>query len=83
MSRFKIESTAPMPAIGRRRKYPFPTMKVGDSFFVARPKGLTLVSLRCRLSVAARYHRSVDPKFNYATRAENNGIRIWRIKPAK
>lgn len=69
----KIESGIPLPPrdTGRKRKYPFGDMNVGDSMLM--PKG--------SLHSAWRYAR-VHPGFRFASRREGEYIRVWRIEPS-
>jgi hypothetical protein len=73
----KVEKTVPMPSRtgrGAPCKYPWADMAVGDSFFV---KGQT----SARLYAAGQdWGDRRDPPIKFATRTENDGARIWRIK---
>lgn len=79
MSEFKIEKSVPVPAslAGRRAKYPWRDMDVGDSFFVPLNGEQRLTDLRSQVSRAAY---SAFGKGGSATRQEGNGVRVWRIK---
>jgi len=70
---FTIETGIPIrkASPGRRCKYPWASMKVGDSIFVEAANISTLVC-------ASSYGKSHSMKF--ASRVEDNGRRIWRIK---
>lgn len=73
MTQIKIDKGVPVPASrwsGSKRKYPFPDMEVGDSFFT-ESKQETVGS-----SVAS-YARFNNKKFT--ARSENGGTRVWRI----
>ena len=68
----KIETNVPMLD---DRKYPFPTMEVGDSLFAAGDAGRRL------RKAAASYSRSMGAQrmgWKFKSRAEGNGVRIWR-----
>ena len=72
----KIDKDVPVPSSvgdksgrGRPRVYPFGEMEVGDSIFT-ESKGA-----RNAAGHYAKYHGK-----KFATRTENNGVRIWRIK---
>jgi hypothetical protein len=68
----KIEPNIPIPAAnvgGRKPKYPFAQMKVGDSVF----------STDRKLGLAA-HHRKVKHADEYTTRRVAGGYRTWRIK---
>lgn len=64
----QIDKSVPMPDVSPTRKYPFPNMLVGDSFF----------SEDKRVSSAAHNWGKVNG-VKFVTRAENGGIRIWRF----
>lgn len=71
---FKIEKNIPPPSRGgpgRKHKYPFREMEVGDSFFYRGLRG-TIVSC------ANYFGKRNNAKF--VTRKENDGFRIWRIE---
>lgn len=77
MSFWNIDSDIPVPQkdsrpAGRKPKYPFREMKVGDSVFF---DGATSSS---NCAIAAHNHgRRHGSKFS--VRAEGSGVRIWRI----
>ncbi len=52
--------------------YPFPNMKIGDSFIVPLVKGATAAS------AASWYGKRHKMKF--ISRRFENGVRIWRVK---
>lgn len=71
----------PRPPQAFLRKYPFPDMQVGDSFFIPA-KTADRIRTRNRVRVAARRHalRRDTPKgWRFATRVVEGGIRCWRI----
>lgn len=69
----KIDKIIPIPESKRKNKYPFATMKKGDSFFMpSTPEDIG--KLRSNLLASAARHGK------FTTRQEGNGIRIWRIK---
>lgn len=68
MSEIKIEEGVPMPA---QSKYPFADMKPQDSFFVACDDPSKIR----RAAVAAG--QRLGAKFS--CRAENGGVRVWRV----
>jgi hypothetical protein len=72
-SRFTVESGIPIPGqrSGRRRLYPFPEMKVGDSFAVPTGSQQTVRSAACWYGVRNRKQFSV--------RKSATGFRCWRI----
>lgn len=83
----EIESDIPVPkgtAQGRPRKYPFPAMKVGDSFAIplgeARaPKGGYLTTYRLSQSARA-YQKRHGGKFVVRSVKDKNEARCWRVK---
>ncbi len=72
---YLIEKNIPLAAKagGRPRVYPFPQMKVGDSFYVNGGKTTGAVS------AAACYHAK-NRGGKFAVREEGKGVRCWRIK---
>ncbi len=79
MTDFKIERSIPVPHKARdgRHKYPFATMKVGDSFAVPCTDD-TVHRVQINAMASTRGHK---PK-RFTSRVERNGkavsIRIWR-----
>ena len=74
MSDFKIDSGVPIPE-HHRASYPFHQMEVGQSFYVdieQKPRSAV------RRSAAAANSR-MRPK-RFVTRAEANGVRVWRVE---
>lgn len=70
----KIDTHVPLPAridAGRPPLYPFKQMRVGDSVFY---QGIDAIKLRNAAGVYKTHHKD----WNYATRKENDGIRLWR-----
>ena len=71
---FEISSTIPIPEPkrGRRPKYPWRQMNVGDSFFVPGRKTTFIAGI------------AWNQKNRYGTewtcRAIDGGVRVWRIK---
>lgn len=73
----KVDSNVPVPQRGlggRPEKYPFTSMKVGESFFiptdeVERTRSAVLGAARLRLGAG-----------RVATRVAEGGLRVWRIK---
>lgn len=66
-----IDHGVAIPINTRARVYPFPTMKLGDSFVV--PK-----SERKRATVAASAYKSQHDGWNYTVRTVGEETRIWR-----
>lgn len=63
----------PKPQRGPRAKYPFRTMKKGDSFLVSS-KARNEFNVRC-----ASYMASRRLKVKFTVRRVPEGIRVWRI----
>lgn len=74
---YAVERKVPCPGInrpGRPTKYPFPAMKIGDSFFVPAADTRSIPRVRSAASIwAQKYNRKL------ITRAVDGGIRVWRI----
>lgn len=75
MSNFVIEKGIPVPETAngngvRSPKYPFASMEIGDSIFVADKS-------KMNSTVAAAAQRT-GFKFKFAS--ENGGTRIWRVE---
>lgn len=71
---FKIESNIPIPG-KLHAKYPFASMKVGDSFYAAgclKPARRSSLS-SCCVAFAKRN------KVKFTTRREGDGVRVWRV----
>lgn len=60
-------------AVGRKSKYPFSTMKVGDSVFGE-------VATSSLLSSAKNWAKRNSSKFIFTVQKEKEGARVWRIK---
>lgn len=76
MAGYKIEKNVPPPngvKLGASRsKYPFMTMKVGDSF---------LASDRRPSQVSAAWAPLVKKHgMRFVSRSEAGGVRVWRVK---
>jgi hypothetical protein len=75
--KFVIEKDVPMPATagapGRNTKYPFGVMEKGDSFY-AHGDDCLKASVR-----AAAYRHKVKSGKSFACRADEHGVRIWRV----
>lgn len=69
---FKLTSSVPVPAVakGRPCKYPFNTMKVGQSFLAPR-------YLQRSLRVLVSYHKRRG-RGEFTCRTTPEGIRVWR-----
>jgi hypothetical protein len=62
----------PPPQVGRPPTYPFAAMEIGDSF-------LMRIEAKDRVREAAQAWRRRHEGWNYRTRIEADGIRVWRI----
>lgn len=71
---FKIEKDHVVPAsvdgLGRREKYPWSQMEVGDSFFVANGNVRRVAGAACHAG------RRANKKF--VVRGVEGGVRAWR-----
>lgn len=78
---YKIDKNVPVPAElrGRKAKYPFKEMEVGDSFFI--PKTETARTTLYNASATPRLVK-LGFKFTMQTKTENGveGFRVWRVK---
>lgn len=68
---FEVEAGVERPARSGRRRFPFDTMAVDESF-LAPPEWAT------RARNAAAQHKRLHPGWDYVTKHETNGLRIWR-----
>lgn len=75
----RIETGVPIPSYTRPTKYRFPLgeMEVGDSFFVEWPSSGREKFLATARSLISRFGRTYGMRF--ATRALDDGVRVWRI----
>ena len=73
----QLDKPLPLPA-KRERKYPFQTMKVGDTFLTHRTKAQATAS--AAQSVGRRQKASGRPVFKFVQRAEpgTEMTRFWR-----
>jgi hypothetical protein len=67
----QIDANIPIPT-GRRTRYPWAEMAVGDSFLT---KDASRNSLQAQ---ATRYGKQLDRRFT--VRAVDDGFRVWRTK---
>ena len=74
MEEFKIEKGIEIPKgpIVRKRRYPFLKMEIGDSIFI---EGKTVSSISGSRNWAKHRH-----KIETVCRAENGGVRVWRVE---
>jgi hypothetical protein len=76
---FKIEKDIPISEAvrGRRTKFPWQQMKVGDS--VLLPKKYKRASA-IYASIAANWARKNEPEWKFITRTVEKGVRVWRMR---
>lgn len=76
---FTIEKNVPMPEVkrGRRPRYPFADMLVGDSFFVPGDTRATQGARAAAHSHTRRTGKAFD------ARTVEGGLRIWCVEPEK
>lgn len=75
MSEFTIDKGIPVPkqvGAGRKTKYLFDAMEVGDSFFIKDTKVKT-ISRTC-----GQHGKRLGRKF--ASRTVDGGVRVWRTE---
>ena len=75
---FKIEKGIEIPEkkSGRKRKYPFVEMQVGESFFVPIVEGKSLQELQAMVGACAN---AAIGKGKVTVRIDGDGVRCWRI----
>lgn len=66
----KIERGVPLPVARNQRRYPYPQLQVGESFFVPA------VTQNNIANQAYRWSRKLGRKFE--TRKRPGGVRVWR-----
>lgn len=92
---FTIDKNVPPPPkghggpAGRPSKYPFASMEVGDSFLVPYPREARTSDEAVKLwqatknlitNAVSQYKiRTGNRSQQYTTRAEDSGVRVWRI----
>jgi hypothetical protein len=67
---FKIDNDVPIPKLRGSSKYPFRSMKVGDSFLAENNIA----------SSAATGFAKRNKEYRFACRSVPGGLRIWRIE---
>lgn len=72
---FEIEKDIPVPESNHaKRKYPFPTLKKLESFFVPYMEaGINGMKVR-----SSAYYAAKKLKREFTVRAVDGGIRVWR-----
>lgn len=80
MPEIKVDKDVPLTqSVRQRAKYPFASIDVGDSFFVARADEQTPRKLICRVSNAVFYAQKRSAA-RYITRTVEKGVRVWRTE---
>lgn len=76
----KVDRGVPIPAAkrGPPTDRPWATMEVGDSFFAKTPEGITRRQFQQRLGTYGT-RRLPNSNRRFSTRAEGDGVRVWRI----
>lgn len=76
MNQYEVEDNHPIPAQslprGRKEKYPWSKMNVGDSFFVEDG------SIKAIVSAAAKAKSRIGSVF--VARPDGAGVRVWRCE---
>lgn len=75
MSEFTIDKDTPVPkqvGAGRKMKYPFESMQVGDSFFMKDAKGKTISR------ICGSHGKRLSRRF--ISRTVEGGVRVWRTE---
>lgn len=80
---YKIEKNKPIPKVGPvnkgKSKYPFGSMKVGDSFILDEHYEIAVnKSIHKRALVWSRIN--TGGKWKFTCRRDGNKLRVWRIK---
>ena len=83
MTDIKLDDDLPMPTRGRKSKYPWTTMKIGQSFFLqgANINGPTEARPGPRVAnIAYQAGKRLGRKFVCESRVEDGvaGVRVWR-----
>ena len=81
---FEIEKGVEMPKqyYGKKRKYHFAEMEIGDSFLFSKEVDRRTQSRAYTACYMWKEHNS-NPEYKkrkYATRVTEDGMRIWRVK---
>jgi hypothetical protein len=81
--KYQIESGVEMPEAkrnptGAKGKYPFPDMKIGDSFLYSRATDRT--TQQYAGSAARMWAKKRNNGWKFSTRKTEEGVRIWRVE---
>jgi hypothetical protein len=69
MNEIEVSKSVPLPE--PRRRYPYKSMEVGDSFLV--PEG------KLQVVCNANYRAGKQLERKFIARRENDGVRVWRM----
>ena len=69
-----VESGIPIPENRRRNKYPWHSMKAGDSFFIEEKDAAKRRKMVISIKGAAARH------FKTEVRSSEDGVRVWRVE---
>lgn len=75
-----IEKGLPLPKAGKKSKYPFAEMEVGDSVFFADTDGGSGSKPAIAAKVYAHRNQKTVSGLKFSARSENGGVRIWRVE---
>lgn len=78
---YKVDAGIEPPQLRVRRKYPWPEMKVGDSFFIPVDDARQCERVRNSAKASAGQFRARHNRaFETVSRKIEGGLRIWRVK---
>ncbi len=76
-----IEKNIKIPEVHSRVKYPWPTMKVGDSVFIQPSEGEPLALLKRKVGPSSGYYGEItDKTFKSRIDHSKGGVLVWRTK---
>lgn len=76
-----VEKGIPLPRkVMDRCRFPFDTMKVGDSFHVPTEDQDPIKTRISIYSATTSFNKNHKTKLKMSTRNDGNGLRVWRIK---
>jgi hypothetical protein len=78
----KVDKKIPMPKITKQgvKKYPFNTMRVGESFLFEHEYPDTLIACQRIGAISATWVKRNNSKRKFSCRTIDGNIRVWRIK---
>ena len=83
---FAVESGIPTPLRGKSGhhcKYPYASMKVGDSFLVPYTNGKHNEADVKRVKAAVYGYAQYNVGYRFSVRSMSNGIRVWRVEDSR